>query len=63
MFTEKYKPGSKPSEKREKARVLKSHLLPFFGEMAIESLKQSDVDPLPRKNSIWEDDLDREQSA
>lgn len=49
LFTEKYKPGSKPSEKREKARVLKSHLLPFFGDMVIESLKQSDVDTYAQK--------------
>ena len=44
VLVEKYKPGSKPSEKREKQRVLNSHLLPFFGGMTIESLKQTDVD-------------------
>lgn len=43
-FVDKYKPGTKQSEKREKRRVLKSHLLPFFGEMTIEGLKQTDID-------------------
>lgn len=43
-FLETYKPGQKPSEKREKRRVLDSHLLPFFGDMTIENLKQTDVD-------------------
>ena len=43
-FVERYKPGTKQSEKREKRRVLKSHLLPFFGEMTIEGLKQTDID-------------------
>ncbi len=44
VLNEKYKPGSKPSEKREKKRVLNTHLLPFFGDKTIESLKQTDVD-------------------
>ncbi len=39
-FVEKYK----PSERREKRRVLNSHLLPFFGAMTIDGLKQTDVD-------------------
>ncbi len=43
-FVDLYKPGSKESEKREKRRVLKTDLLPFFGEMTIEELKQTDVD-------------------
>jgi hypothetical protein len=43
-FVDTYKPGSKPSEKREKRRVLKRHLLPFFGAKTIEGLKQTDVD-------------------
>ena len=43
-FVDTYKPGSKPSEKREKRRILKSHLLPFFGEKSIEDLPQQDVD-------------------
>ena len=43
-FVDTYKPGTKDSEKREKRRVLKSHLLPFFGDKTIESLTQIDVD-------------------
>ncbi len=47
-FLDTYKPGQKPSEKREKRRVLESHLLPFFGDMTIEALKQTDVDTFAR---------------
>jgi len=43
-FVDTYKPGSKPGEKREKRRVLKSNLLPHFGRMTIEELRQVDVD-------------------
>ena len=43
-FVDLYKPGSKPSEKREKRRVLKTDLLPYFGDMTIDELKQTDVD-------------------
>ncbi len=43
-FVEIYKPASKGSEKREKRRILKTHLLPYFGGMTIESLRQEDVD-------------------
>jgi integrase len=44
IFVEKYKPGQKPAERREKRRVLDSHVLPFLGDMTIEELKQTDVD-------------------
>jgi integrase len=47
-FVDTYKPESKASEKREKRRVLDSHLLPHFGEMTIEGLRQSDVDAFTR---------------
>jgi integrase len=47
-FLESYKADQKPGEKREKRRVLESHLLPFFGEMTIEQLKQTDVDAFSR---------------
>lgn len=43
-FVDLYKPSSKESEKREKRRVLNAHLLPFFGDMTIDSLKQTDID-------------------
>ena len=43
-FVETYKPGSKPSEKREKQRVLDSHLLPVFGDKRIEELTQANID-------------------
>lgn len=39
-----YKPESSGSEKRSKRRILENMLLPFFGDMTIEGLKQSDVD-------------------
>jgi len=47
-FVQTYKPSSKPSEKREKQRVLDSHLLPFFGAMTIEGLTQADLDRFAR---------------
>ncbi len=47
-FVQTYKPSSKPSEKREKQRVLDSHLLPFFGAMTIEGLTQADIDRFAR---------------
>jgi len=43
-FLTKYKPSQKGSERREKRRVLKTHILPFFGEMFIAELKQTDID-------------------
>ena len=43
-FVDTYKPGSKPSVKREKRRILKTHLLPIFGAKKIEDLKQLDID-------------------
>ncbi len=43
-FVDLYKPETRESEKREKRRVLKSQLVPFFGKMRIESLEQTDVD-------------------
>lgn len=43
-FVEIYKPASKGSEKREKHRILKTHLLPYFGGMTIDGLRQEDVD-------------------
>jgi len=43
-FVDLYKPESKPGEKREKRRILKTHLLPFFGGLTIEALRQEDID-------------------
>lgn len=43
-----YKPGQKPGERREKRRILKSHLLPFFGDLTIEELTQPKVDEYAR---------------
>lgn len=43
-FVDLYKPETRESEKREKRRVLKADLLPFFGAKTIESLTQHDVD-------------------
>jgi integrase len=43
-FLATYKPAQKPSERREKRRVLNSHLLPFFGDLTIEGLTQTHVD-------------------
>lgn len=43
-FVSTYKPGSKPAEKYEKQRVLDTHLLPVFGDLAIPQLTQAAVD-------------------
>ena len=43
-FVDTYKPGSKPSEKRTKTWILEARLLPYFGDLTIEGLKQADVD-------------------
>jgi integrase len=43
-FLDNYKPGQKPSAKREKRRILNTHLLPVFGHKTIEDLKQTDLD-------------------
>jgi integrase len=42
-FLEKYKPESKPAAKRDRQASVSS-LLPHFGDMTIEQLKQTDVD-------------------
>jgi len=39
-----YKPESSASEKRTKRRTLANRLLPYFGAMTIEGLRQSDLD-------------------
>ncbi len=43
-FLDTYKPGQKPGERREKRRVMKTHLLPVFGDLTIEQLTQRHVD-------------------
>jgi integrase len=48
-FLEMYKPDQKPSERRAKKQILDGHLLPFFGDMAIERVKQTDVDAFATK--------------
>jgi integrase len=42
-FLKHYKPGSKPSAKRERASALK-RILPVLGDLTPENLKQTDVD-------------------
>lgn len=48
-FIANYKPGSKPGVRRERRRELNGHVLPFFGDMTIEGLTQSDVDRFARQ--------------
>lgn len=43
-FLATYRPESKGSEHRTKRRIIEYHLLPFFGDLTIEGLKQADVD-------------------
>jgi excisionase family DNA binding protein len=43
-FLEMYKPGQKPAERREKRRVMNTHLLPVFGELTISVLTQQHLD-------------------
>jgi integrase len=43
MFLSHYKPGSKPSAKRERVSALK-RILPALGDLTPENLKQTDVD-------------------
>lgn len=43
-FLETYKPGQKPGERREKRRVMNTHLLPVFGDLTIEQLTQRHID-------------------
>ncbi len=43
-FLETYKPGQKPAERREKRRVMNTHLLPVFGELTISALTQQHLD-------------------
>lgn len=47
-FLANYKPEQKPSEKRTKEWTLEYHLLPFFGDMTIEQLAQTDIDAFAR---------------
>jgi integrase len=44
VFIETYKPGQKPGERREKRRVLNTHLLPVFGDLKISELTQQKLD-------------------
>ena len=48
VFLENYKPEQEPSERRSKTYALESHLLPVFGDKAIEQLKQTDIDAFAR---------------
>ncbi len=44
VFLATYKPESKPAARRDRQYSLEGHLLPFFGDMTIEALAQTDVD-------------------
>lgn len=43
-FLETYKPGQKAAERREKRRVMNTHLLPVFGDLVISQLTQMRLD-------------------
>jgi integrase len=44
IFLANYLPGQKPSERKEKGKVLKGQLLPAFGSMRLDAIRQVDVD-------------------
>lgn len=44
IFLEGYLPGQKPGELRSKRQILTGHLLPAFGTMRLDDIKQGDVD-------------------
>jgi integrase len=48
-FLANYKPEQKPSERRTKTRILSFRLLPFFGDMPVDGIKQTDVDRFAKK--------------
>ena len=43
-FLANYLPGQKPSELKSKRQILDGHLLPAFGTMALDEIRQTDVD-------------------
>jgi len=55
-FLASHKPSSKESQKRSKKQIVNSSLVPFFGPMTLDAIKQSDVDRFCttelQKNSI-----------
>jgi hypothetical protein len=44
QFLEGYLPDQKPSERRSKQQILDGHLVPAFGHLALDQIRQSDVD-------------------
>lgn len=43
-FMAGYLPGQKPSERKSKNQILDTHLIPFFGDMGLDEIRQEDVD-------------------
>ncbi len=43
-FQAGYLPDSKPSERKSKRQILDGHLVPFFGHLRLDEIRQSDVD-------------------
>lgn len=43
-FMAGYLPGQKPSERKAKNQILNTHLIPFFGDMALDEIRQEHVD-------------------
>lgn len=43
-FMAGYLPGQKPSERKAKNQILNTHLIPFFGHMALDEIRQEDID-------------------
>ena len=43
-FMAGYLPDQKPSERKSKQQILDGHLVPFFGPMWLDEIRQSDVD-------------------
>lgn len=44
VFLDNYGPNQKPSARHSKRQIVRAHLLPFFGGMRLDAIRQIDVD-------------------
>jgi len=47
-FLDGYLPGQKPGVLKHKTQIVHTHLIPFFGDMRLDEIRQSDVDAFAR---------------
>jgi integrase len=47
-FLDGYLPGQKPGVLKHKTQIVHTHLVPFFGDMRLDEIRQSDVDAFAR---------------